>query len=488
MFPNKGSIYGQTSITDIRWGFHATYIKIVFEFDAPVKYDFTKAQKNKFRFFGCKAGSETDKNIKINNLLVKDISLNQIGKDLIADINLQDTFKSKEPYILKNPYRVVYEVLYEREEVNNHSLGLEYEKKGDYQQALTYYRKAVRENPGDHASYFRAGILRFKIGDLDKALINFKQIPDNSEHKKAADEYIDIIQDQLTGANKVNAETEKTEEDKPELEKTAVEDKSEDTPKLTQPQKEEKSFLDLNDKTKDKDTKSQFSSLVDVSNFYLYIFISFAALFLLLIIILIRKYFSLKKEQKTYQEAIIKETPEAKRKESEENERKRIDFTKKLIEVYQATEKSKIGFEESNIAAKKTPQPANHEYTDWNKKIDNILKEENETIKLTKMFQDKGDNRISGDKYEAVYELLDKNWEVKDIARELNLGIEEVKLALNMRSRNKVSNIVNRSYDDIYRLADLKVSPQEIARRLDIGHDEVNLALELRRKSIGNQD
>lgn len=126
---------------------------------------------------------------------------------------------------------------------------------------------------------------------------------------------------------------------------------------------------------------------------------------------------------------------------------------------------------------------------DHTRKIESVMKHidktsyDSESISLTKKYRDNDIRQNSTtDKYEAVRQLSDQNWEIWEIARELSMGTEEVKMALGM-GEPKAKNIGNNNkYGQIYRLSDKSISPSQIASALHIGEEEVRLALKLREK------
>jgi len=386
----------QNVIKDVRWGFHENYIKLVFEFSSQVKFDFAKGEKLSLKFKNCDFGIYDKRKIEIKNLILKDIELKKSGKDIYTIINTRDSYKYKTPYVIENPYRIVMDFYYEVEKEDNYTTALKYEEKGDYKTALDYYRKAVRQNPDDYDSYFRAGILRYKIGDFDKAIINFRQVPEYSPYWEEASEYIAKIKNpEPVDKNKKSIALEVKNA-------TGKISKKEEIPNETvvsskKPEKEINSFIELNN---DSDNLSQnFGSLVDFGKYYLYLFIGISIIFLFLLFLLIRKYFGLKREQNLYINARKSTEKSESEADKKENIHKRVDFTKKLLEVYQATEESRKKLKKEPVKKHITPKK-NEDYKPWNEKIDRILKYENESVKLTRKFRENGS--YSGGKYEAV--------------------------------------------------------------------------------------
>ncbi|KPK90155.1 hypothetical protein AMJ80_08805 [bacterium SM23_31] len=121
-------------------------------------------------------------------------------------------------------------------------------------------------------------------------------------------------------------------------------------------------------------------------------------------------------------------------------------------------------------------------------KIETAFKEndrlpyDSESINLIKKFRENVVSQNSSkDKCEAVRQLAEQNWEIWEIARELSMSTEEVKIALGFNPDNGNSSIKGALYERIYRMADQRLSPPEIAGKLHLGEEEVRLALKLRK-------
>ncbi|MCP4723687.1 MAG: hypothetical protein GY863_01560, partial [bacterium] len=159
-------------------------------------------------------------------------------------------------------------------------------------------------------------------------------------------------------------------------------------------------------------------------------------------------------------------------------------FAKKLSKAY-----TKTDLETKKKAVKPIPARSNMKemQEEHNVRIENVFEREgdllnvdSEAVNLIKKFKN-GNTPSSGDKYEAIKQLAQQGWEVWEIARELGVGSEEIKIALEMGDSQQGAFGEEELYSKIYSLADLKLTASAIAERLRIGEEEVKLALKMRK-------
>ena len=94
------------------------------------------------------------------------------------------------------------------------------------------------------------------------------------------------------------------------------------------------------------------------------------------------------------------------------------------------------------------------------------------SIRLTKRYRENNIRQNSTtDKYDAVRQLSEQNWEIWEIARELSMGTEEVKMALGMTESKDVEVGNDKLYEKIYLLSDKSISPSQIATALHISEE-----------------
>lgn len=165
-------------------------------------------------------------------------------------------------------------------------------------------------------------------------------------------------------------------------------------------------------------------------------------------------------------------------------------FARKLSELYAKTESLNQQTPSQTeryppLRERREKVPFVEEHT---QKIEAALKEtdrlpyDSESISLTKKFRENNvTQNSSGEKYEAVRQLAEQNWEIWEIARELSMSTEEVKIALGFDAKEGKSSTKEALYERIYRMADKMLSPSDIAGKLHIGEEEVRLALKLRK-------
>ncbi len=92
-------------------------------------------------------------------------------------------------------------------------------------------------------------------------------------------------------------------------------------------------------------------------------------------------------------------------------------------------------------------------------------------------------------KAEESWQLSDNPtpWEKMEAARNLNLGVGEIELALNMTAQQRQVSKKNYIHSEIERLHHSRMSISEIARQLNLGQDEVKLILAMNHAHTENE-
>lgn len=150
---------------------------------------------------------------------------------------------------------------------------------------------------------------------------------------------------------------------------------------------------------------------------------------------------------------------------------------KKKLRTKENDNKIAIPLSEINLA---------DEVVSHTEKIERIFENDNpvfdtESVNLIKKFKGTTNNSAnSGDKNEAIHHLIGQGWEEWEIARELGMAVEEVKLATEVSNSTTEFEPVNELYENIYKLSDLTFPTVVIAEKLKIGEEEVKLALKVR--------
>lgn len=161
-------------------------------------------------------------------------------------------------------------------------------------------------------------------------------------------------------------------------------------------------------------------------------------------------------------------------------------FARKLTKIYSQTDRIKQQLPDRSGAgaSRNTTQEHTRKIETAFNTIDNS-DYESETVNLTKTFRSHNYlQKSTGDKYDAARDLAGKNWETWEIAKELSMGVEEVKMALSHSKKSKDSwpaenNILNKITGAIDQSGP-NLNIVEIAEKLNVGEEEVKLALKMR--------
>ncbi|MFC1557634.1 hypothetical protein ACFL5L_06590, partial [candidate division KSB1 bacterium] len=160
-------------------------------------------------------------------------------------------------------------------------------------------------------------------------------------------------------------------------------------------------------------------------------------------------------------------------------------FAGKLSEIYARTDANGVKTETAPISRKQAHVPRMSEHT---KRIEEIFAEkrdsmpfDSEAVRLIRQYKNNNvESKSSPDKYEVVRQLAAQNWEIWEIARELSMGTEEVKMAMSQGELTEDTLDDEFKYEKIYQLSAANLSHEEIAKKLRLDEEQVRLALKLK--------
>lgn len=186
------------------------------------------------------------------------------------------------------------------------------------------------------------------------------------------------------------------------------------------------------------------------------------------------------KMTKVMQKALAKEVQTG-RMRARPNAGKNPQFTRQLLQMYSQTDPAKSRQSSGRRTVRSSEQAFHAESEKRSREIDAMLDmPEGETVKMAKTFRRISQKETSSpDYYEAVYYLYDQDWEPWKIARELKMGIDEVKMALEVRSSGGTNGRSVSRLRRIHQLRKANKSVSEIAKNLGVGTGAVELAIQL---------
>ena len=514
----------ECKLTDLRHSFRGTNMRLVFDFDSPFKYEIMEdwLRKKIVISFLNSAFDENfnSKSIRFNNIVLKGINFDKrSNNNLDAVITVNNEFLTN-VVKLNDPYRLAVDVklvLHELSADEYFRRGLEYENGGEYEKALQEYRKAISIKPGHPESYFHAGIIRMLIGEPQKALINFRRVPENSLLGEEAVKYIFQILESNKSENENNEPTKRDDENKEDfpVDSENVEDvaeksdlnPSDDEEKTNNSETEKNSLnisnienlmLDKDERIKAIEEKINFFNTgvnleeKDIENDakilffqWWYFYIAGGVLALITGFFLAKKLFNRHKKRKDTQSKHLEKVF----KRSVENDIKlgRIPkyypahgedkFREKLVDTYSKTNKKtdikkRIRHEKKDLLEE--------EILHRNNRIDKILTLKELTPNLKNKYKLSDNCFTIKDKYIAVYKLSDLGWDEEKIAKELHMEVEEVRLSLNMRPENQKEINKKINFREINRLLNQNKGISEIARKLNVSVGEIELAVSMK--------
>ena len=513
----------ECKLTDLRYSFRGTSMRLVFDFDSPFKYQIKEdwfEKKIVISFLNSTFDDNFNtKSIRFDNIVLKEINFNKRNNnELDAVITANNEFLTN-IVKLNDPLRLAVDVKIVLNELSADEYfrrGLKYENSGEYEKALQEYRKAISIEPGHPESYFHAGIIRMLIGEPQKALINFRKVPKNSSLGKNAVRYILQILESEEIENENDEPTNRDDESKEDYVSSEIAEvidekfdlNPSDEKEQTNSYQIENNLFNISDIDSLKTNKEgEIKAIKEKINFFnaginleeenikneskvllfnwWYFYVTGGILALAAGFLLARKLFNRDKKRKgkqsKYLEKVFKRSVEKDIKLGRipkhypaYNEDK---FREKLVDTYSKTNKK------SNIIKGRRHGKIDlleEEILHRNNKIDKIL-----TLKeLTPTLKNK--NKLNNnfftikDKYIAVYKLNDLGWDNVKIAKELHMEVEEVRLSLNMRPENKKEINKRINLKEINRLLNQNKDVSEIARELNLSIGEIELAVNMK--------
>ncbi len=144
-----------------------------------------------------------------------------------------------------------------------------------------------------------------------------------------------------------------------------------------------------------------------------------------------------KKVSRYLDRELKKELKRRRTKHGTEETEKLPEFANKLVDLYRKTDGTRqehINRELEKSEIVKDPFLFDEEYEKRGRAVNKILGEsESEIVHLTKQFIKKDERKgTNPDKYQAVMQLKKKEWTEERIAQELHMGVEEVRLVIDM--------------------------------------------------------
>ena len=204
------SAYATADLQRIRVGLHADFIRIVFDFNRPVVYHLDH-QTDKMMLYvemvDCKAPSITDgfqtisQNPIINSMFVKTLNDNKLLVRLESKADF--SYRIDE---LENPWRLVVDILSSKPthkpirpsgRTNPYYRGLDLLKQQRIDEAIEAFEEASRDNRYYSLAYFQLGQIYHDRGDVVKALENFEKVTSRSSVWDEAQRNILRIQAQV---------------------------------------------------------------------------------------------------------------------------------------------------------------------------------------------------------------------------------------------------------------------------------------------------
>jgi len=513
----------ECKLTDLRYSFRGTSMRLVFDFDSPFKYQIKEDwfEKKIVISFSNSTFDENfkTKSIRFDNIVLKEINFNKRNNnELDAVISANNEFLTN-IVKLNDPLRLAVDVKMVLNDLSANEYfrrGLKYENSGEYEMALQEYRKAISIEPGHPESYFHAGIIRMLIGEPQKALINFRKVPENSPIGKNAVSYIFQILESEQIENENDESTNRDDESKEDYVSSEIAEvidekfdlnPSDEKEQTNNYEIEENLFNISGIDTLKTNKEEETNAIIEKINFFnaginleeenvkndakilwgnwLYFYITGGILALVAGFLLARKLFNRDKKRKgkesKYLEKVFKKSVEKDIKlgripkhypASSEDK-----FREKLVDTYSKTNKK------SDIIKKgrhKKVDLLEEEILHRNNKIDKILTLKELTPNLKNKYKLDNNFFTIKDKYIAVYKLNDLGWDDVKIAKELHMEVEEVRLSLNMRPENKKEINKGINFKEINRLLNQNKDISEIARELNLSIGEVELAVNMK--------
>jgi len=513
-----GGAASQSKLEDIRYNFTGEKTRIVFDLAAPAAFMITEDWLDNAILIDLPHVAASDlsrySTEKWRNYIIKEAGLNRSGKGIRLKLKTRTDFRIKFLSLTKGN-RLVFDIYPLLESPGPETLlrrARTYENRRKYEKAVVLYRRLLSQNHDDETAYHLG--LSLKMADSPgEARTVLRSIPEESPYYgrsctllkelEAADRESD--QHHTDSDEKPDNPESITGNDTPVLNSAALQlpDAETDGDATREAQDDTYSINGVppaDESSGEGSTRANMlPGLQDLlkktgtEHYVLYVLYGAIGILLLIVSLLTRRIIRMYRPSRSRKSRNArnrfpdnppvhllhkKRTSGGKQKQMQEIR----NFAQKLSELYKKTE-----------AAAPKQKPAASRVTETEEEHNRLIEQlftdadpmpfDSESINLIKKFNDS--DAESGsliDKYEAVRQLAEKNWEVWEIARELSIGAEEVKMLLARDVRSERENSGKALYNDIYRLSDAHLSPAEIAGKLHIGEEEVRLALKWRKR------
>jgi len=566
----NSTVWSATQLQHIYCSSAKNATRITFSFDQPFSYQLIEDWQNKsihLKFSNTRLHPNVNPEVLSSpDFTVSSFKVRQLSETAVGvELKTAEDFQVR-TLPVKNSCRLVLEITPLREalQANEHyRRGLVYENRGENQKALAEYRSAIALQPGHPDSYFHAGIIRMKIGDTKKAIINFKKVPPSSSRRAESQRLLSsLIDSQREKAPLIEKKEEPSEVKLPQLPEQKKPDEGAVSSNVNKDKAREaqvrEQIGDVNSvesvagtnlmsssNTNDENTElspydnleipednavgieketpgySVFSSMSKENNsdsfdrsglewenlfhfdrgmqqvlkwWYLYLLGGLAAVGCAL-------YLSWKtvnwlspvkggKGKKRRLNRIMDK--ELKKEVKKGRIRNRtipvngLEFARQISDIYSQTNRE---FSSKSLGSLVPDAPV-EVYDDPSqkrgRKIERELESEDiESVKLAKKFRQNNTN-VPSTEQSAIYFLRDRGWTVRHIAQKLELGEEEVRLALSLRmdSDGDPDRAIH-TRETVYQIQRKTGNLNNAAKDLKMSTGEVELALNLRNREKG---
>jgi len=474
-------------LTDIRTSFTGIKTTIVFEFKSKPDYEIEEdwlEQSIEVRFSDINsAGYGKNRNIPVGNHIVERIEITRQEENSARATIVTNKDFILEKFELDNPFRIVLEVSMIHHEITPYfyyNRGAIYEIRGKRDKAIQQMEKALEIKPDFEKAHFRLGTIYYEQGDYKNAEKHLKKVKEGTYESSMAFQILEEIYNDRKGDETVamvpeNIPSGESDVSKPKQVGNDLDRVEAKISRLAQlvlnENKEEKPKVEIIPKSK-KVKRIDFSFITNPLNvLYIICFILFITVVVLFKRLL--KTFKMSSEVKKKTIRRTKTHKPVKEKSFEKTVYPSAGFSKKLDEFYSKTDvfQKQITHKKDKKDIRDIPLArAEPKFVSY---------EPGEAVNLIKKFKGSDSSiGINREVLSAIYELSEKNWYPWEIAKELNLGTEEVKMALNLKHQKieeKQASLKEQIQKLYYNNEDIK----NIAKKLSIGEEEVNLSVKM---------
>lgn len=509
--------FAQTGIEDIRYNFTGNKSRFVVDLTGKSEYTVTEDWLDRIiviEFPGVTLkDAENYSPEKWKNYIVEDARLDTESGNLKLILKTHKDFAIRYSTIPKGS-RYVFDVYPRLEQVGPDVLLKRahiYENRREYDKAIKLFSDLIELNPAKEDEYrFNLGMTYKLNGQGDEALDQWKQVKSESLFFEQSGNLIARLEKQVDNTKKTaDASPVETESENKstnienqvdsaaELQQQKLTDEPEGNAPVQQVKHASIVPVTPNEVTQKQNPKPERIDVQEIlkesgsENVILYSLYGVLGLVSIIVFFLFRKLIREYRKPKKNKAKVTGTTVRpaiAKRKTAaapQDHAQEVRAFAKKLSAMYAKTE---AAVPKKEPAAKSKPKRTVETVQDHTRKIEEIFSADREKVpfdseaeRLIKKFRD-NDVTASNtpDKFRIVKELAEKNWEPWEIARELSIGIEEVKMAIRHSKPAETLNNQEVRFDKIYQMNDLNIPESEIADRLRIDLEQVRLALKLR--------